>query len=265
MELSEAAPLADMFVFRLMFRLYSLPSAFKDYLGRSGDRELASAQFYQSKRLLSAFAAREYPAKVRREGGTIDQTRYLVISAISVDLGTGACSAVSDGRCGIYDRRPLACRTAPLHYSRPEVFAESDLAAFVATEGYACDTSDSAKVVVEGRQIVDPAIRKERANALLIAERDRRWSEAIARRMKDGGGELPTPQQVEANAALGATTVPMRAAWRIAAKIGLMSASDCDALVAQQAALIDRELAAASSSRESRALLAEMRAEYHAG
>lgn len=195
----------------------------------------------------------------------VKYTRYLVISAISVDARIGVCAAVVDGRCCIYERRPLACRTAPLHYSRPEAFAECDLEAFVATPDYACDTSDTAEVVIDTGKIVDPTIRQARADALLVAERDRRWSESIARRMKEGGGELPTMRQVEANAGFGAVTVSMRAAWRIAAEVGLMSASDCDALVAAQIALIERELAAAKCSPEALGLLAEMRAEYRAG
>src|ERR1043165_8839296 len=93
--LSEAAALAGGFVFRLMFRLYQLPSA------GSGE------EYYQSKRLLAAFAARKYPARRKSP----EATNYLIVSALTLDTGGGACAALGNGRCTVYDRRPLACRT----------------------------------------------------------------------------------------------------------------------------------------------------------
>ena len=52
--LSEAADLADTFVFRLMFRLYVLPSSYSARSGRSGGASGSAASFYESKRLLTA-------------------------------------------------------------------------------------------------------------------------------------------------------------------------------------------------------------------
>src|SRR5438128_2583810 len=65
-ELSEAAPLSDVFVFRLMFRLYWLPRHLADYRERGESTATAEAAFYQKKRLLAAFAAHKASARSRR-------------------------------------------------------------------------------------------------------------------------------------------------------------------------------------------------------
>ena len=200
--LSEAAALADVFVFRLMFRLHDLPST-----GGSGE------EFYETKRLLTAFAARKYSAKRRHGGKAVEYTRYLTISALTVDTGSGACTALTGGRCGVYARRPLACRTVPFHYSRPEASAERDLAAFVATPGYRCDTTVGAPVVLSAGRIVDPHACQARADARELAAHDRRWQQMILRRLRTGSRSdgLPSRREIEANAAFGATTI--RCAW----------------------------------------------------
>lgn len=264
-ELSEAAALADVFVFRLMFRLYQLPRTLAGYL-ESGTASAGSSEgFYQSKRLLALFAARKYPAKRRDGARAVDSTNYLIISALTLDTGAGACAALEGGRCTIYARRPLACRTVPFHYVRPEALAERDLAAFVATPGYACDTGGAAPVVLESGRIVDPEARQARSDALALAEADRRWEEAILRRMKTGNSGLPGLREVEADAPYGATTVSMRPAWQIAAEAGVISADQCRALIAAQAAVIDRELASPRCVAAARDTLSQMRAEYRAG
>jgi Fe-S-cluster containining protein len=254
-ELSEAAALADVFVFRLMFRLYRLPGT---PAGGSG------AAFYERKRLLAAFAARKYAVKARQDGKTVEHVNYLTISALTLDTGAGACAALSGGRCTLYERRPLACRSLPFHYSRPEASAESDLEAFVATPGYACDTGAGAPVVLESGRIVDPQARQARGEALALAGRDRPWKEAILRRLKTDSRNdgLPSRREIEANAPFGVTTTSMRVAWQIAAEAGLIGADECRALIATQAALIDRELAAANCAPATRETLSEMRAEH---
>lgn len=259
-ELSEAAALADVFVFRLMFRLYALPrtpGGASEYPGPDA--------FYEAKRLLTAFAARKTVVKRRENGKAVDYGQYLTISALALETG-GACAALSGGRCTIHARRPLACRTVPFHYSRPEAAAEADLRAFADSPGYRCDTTEAAPVVLAGGRIVDPEARQARIDALALAERDRRWKDAILRRMKSGGeGEpLPSLREVEANAPFGATTVSMRVAWQVAAEAGLIGAEECTALIAAQAAVIDRALAAPDCPAGARETLAEMRAEYRA-
>jgi Fe-S-cluster containining protein len=266
MLLSEAAALADMFVFRLMFRLYDLPRTLAGSLA-SGDADAASGEeYYETKRLLASFAARKYPAKRRQGGKAIDYVRYLTISALTLDSGTGACTALGNGRCGVYARRPLACRSVPFHYSRPEASAERSLEAFVATPGFGCDTGAGAPIVLEAGRIVDPDARRARGDAVALSGQDRCWEEAILRRLKAGSGDyaLPSLREIEADAPFGATTISMQIAWRIAAEAGLIGAAACAALIAAQSALIDRELASGRWAAGARETLGEMRAEYRA-
>ncbi|HEX8937106.1 MAG TPA: YkgJ family cysteine cluster protein [Sphingomicrobium sp.] len=264
-ELSEAAALADSFVFRLMFRLYWFPRGLADYLELNRASENAAALFYQKKRLLSAFAAREYPAQLSRRGRAVEHKKYLMISALALDTRHRACSALNGSSCGIYERRPLACRSVPFHYSRADASAESDLKAFVQTPGYACDTSEEAGLVLDKGRLVDPETRRVRAEAMALAQLDRGWSKAIARRMDGGGPEdplVPSLEEIELNSAFGATTISMRAAWQIALQMGLMHDQEFNELIEAQLTTIDRELAAGNCSQEARETLVEMRAEY---
>lgn len=261
--LSEAGALADVFVFRLMFRLYELP---RNFAGTLETRSTAGSaeRFYESKRLLSAFAARKSPSKRYVGTKAVEYVRYLTISALTLDGGTGACSALSKGRCGIYERRPLACRTLPFHYSRAEAGIEQDLDAFVATEGYACDTSASAPVVLKDGRIIGQDWRRYRSDALQRAERDRPWQDAILRQLKSHARNraLPSLREIEAGAAYGATTTSMRAAWQIAADAGLITSDASRAFVQAQAAVIERSLIAPNGTPAWRETLSEMRDEY---
>jgi Fe-S-cluster containining protein len=262
MLLSEAAALADVFVFRLMFRVYEVPRLFAP--GAADDPAAASAgAFHESKRLLAAFAVRTRIVKRRHNARTVEYSRYLLISALTLDTGAAACTALSGGLCGIYDRRPLACRALPFHYSRPEASAERDLAAFVGTEGRACDTGGGAPVVLAQGRIVDPGSLRTREAALQLRALEGRWQDSILHRLKTGfGTSLPSLAEIEANAGLGATTTSMRVAWQIAAEAGLIGADACRALIAAQAGVIERELAGQGGRPDARETLAEMRAEY---
>jgi Fe-S-cluster containining protein len=262
-ELSEAAALADVFVFRLMFRIHERPRAFAGYVasGRSGSAEA----FHESKRLLNAFAARKGSTKRPHGGKTVEYDQYLMISALTVDTGSGTCSALNENRCSIYERRPLACRTAPLHYARAEASAGTCLEEFVRTPDYRCNTDENAPVVIEGSRIVDTVVRQARAEAAEVAARDKSWHNAIVGRMRqprwnDAG--LPTLVEVESSASFAATTTSMRIAWQIAAEAGLMGAEDVAQLMAAQAAAIDRELASVRCAPAARQTLLEMQAEY---
>ena len=259
LELSEAAALADVFVFRLMFRLYELPRSYVAARGGAGSAE----EFYESKRLLDTFAARKSTKKYGQGGKAIEYVQYLTVSALTLDAGAGACGALAAGRCTIYERRPLACRTLPFHYSRAEAAAEANLDAFVASPGYRCDTTAAAPVVLEAGQILETEWRDARAEALERAGQDRRWRELILRAMKTNafGPSLPSLRDIEASAAFGAMTTSMRVAWQIAAEAGLITKEQCAALVAAQAEAIDRSLRGqcAPATRET---LVEMRAEY---
>ena len=263
-ELSEAAGLADVFVFRLLFLLYRLPRGLDDFRRRRPGLADAAAQFGERKRMLASYAARKRSVRTRDGGRAVDESEYLIISALALDTGSGACGALHAGRCAIYPRRPFACRTVPLHYTGTEAAAASDLAAFVATPGYACATGAEAPTVIDGGRIVDPAMRAARAEALAMAERAGPWKRAIVRRMKAADDDLPLPtlQQVEANAPYGATATSMRAAWQAAVDAGLMAPAKCRALVAAQLALIERELPLGRASPAVRETLAELRIEY---
>ena len=264
-ELSEAAALADVFVFRLMFRLYWLADRESDHCAAAERAAVSSAAFFQRKRLLSTFAARKYPVKLWRDGKRVAYTKYLVISALAVDAADSACSALRGTQCGIYDRRPLSCRTVPFHYSRIEALAAPDLAAFAGTSGYECDTSDTAPMVLNAGRIVALEIAGARIEATTVARRDHPWSAAIARRITAGGSagaSLPTMQQVEADSARAAVTTSMLPAWQIAAADGLIAADECRRLVALQLETIHRELGSGRCSRDARETLSSMEGEY---
>jgi Fe-S-cluster containining protein len=263
-ELSEAAALADVFVFRLMFRWYALPRMLGDYLrGRPAEAN-ASEAFYQKKRLLAANAALRRLLKIRRDGNAIEHVQYLTISALSLDTRPGSCSVLEGTSCAIYERRPHACRTVPFHYSRVEASAESDLQDFVTTEDYRCDTSETAPIVIQSGRIVDESVNQTRAEALALSESDGIWRDAIVRRLKTASPDdsVPNLREIEATASVGAATTSMRVAWQIAADAGLIGAEECGALVATQLALIDRELASGRSAQDERETLLDMRAEY---
>ena len=258
LELGEAAALADVFVLQLLLRLYSLPRSLGDYVSEL-PRDQASAEFYQTKRLLSAFAAASWNAKVQRGGQVVDYVQYLSLSVLPLDLGTGACTALNGTRCSIYARRPLSCRSVPLHYSRADAFAARDLDAFVVTPGYVCATGSDAPLVIADGQIADPAMRAARAAAVARAVADQPWTKAIVKAMKaESHPGLPSLREVEANAPYGALTTAMTLGWQIAADAGVMTPADYRAALAAQVAAIARASALPSLSADTRQSLAQL-------
>ena len=200
-----------------------------------------------------------------RDGRAVEYMHYLMVSALSLDTRTAACAALVAGRCSIYERRPLACRTVPLHYTRAEALAGRELDAFVATPGYACDTGERAPVVIDGPRIVDVATINARREALAVAQADRAWKQALARHAKGGRAahhSLPSLDDIEANAPIGAMTTSMRVGWQIAAEGGLISPVEYRRLVETQLRTIERELERAQSSAADMQTLQEMSAEY---
>ena len=183
-------------------------------------------------------------------------------SALSLDSGSGACSALAGGRCSIYDRRPLTCRTVPLQYWRVDAALPGDFDTFVATPGYECDTAESAPMVLDGGRIVDEQAERARSEALAISRRDSSWREAILRRLKTGREGLPTLREIEASASLAATTVSMRVAWEIGVETDFLSVDECRSLLRSQVELIDRQLSLAQRSADLRQTLKEMQADY---
>ena len=258
LELGEAAALADMFVLRLMLRIYSLPRALGDVVSDLPRAE-ASAEFYETKRLLGQFSAAAWPAKVQRADRVVEYVQYLSLSVLPLDLGSARCPALDNAQCSIYARRPLSCRAVPLHYSRPVVAAARDLDAFVATPGFRCDTGPDAPLVIAS-DIADPAMLAARTEAVAQARTDQRWKAAIVKAMRVGGHGLPTPREVEANAAHGALTASMLGAWRIAVAAGWLDRAEAARLHALQRSLIGKTMHA-SASPALLATLREMQAE----
>lgn len=261
LELGEASALADTFVLRLMLRIYSLPRAFGD-VASDLPRDQASAEFYESKRLLAQFSAASWPAKVRRGDRVVDYVQYLSLSVLPLDLGIGRCPALEGETCGIYTRRPLSCRSVPLHYSRPAAAALRELDAFAATTGFHCDTGPDAPMVIAGNQIVDPAMLTARAAATAQAQTDQRWKVALVTAMKAGEFGLPTPREVEAEAARGALSASMLCAWQVAEAAGLIERDTITGFLTAQCQLIEHSLDQQIAGTASAQTLKEMLGEY---
>lgn len=259
--LSEAAPLSDQFVFRLMFRLYRFPKRESARGSKQPSENAASEQ----RRHIAQFAARKTSATMKPGDGLTECEHYLVISALPLDIPPGSCAALHNGRCGLYERRPLSCRTVPAHYSRAEALAGRDIDAFTRRPGYRCDTGPGAEIVLEGGRIVTPEIAEARARAVDLARADRTWNAAILQRMTAGAeaqASLPSLQEVEDNAARGATTTSMRVAWQIARDAGLLDTPGYLTALRDQLRLIETELALARAAPGDLDILAAMRAEY---
>jgi Fe-S-cluster containining protein len=262
--LSEAAGLADVFIFRLMFRIYRMPRHLSDYSKAENDPQMAKA-YFEKKQLLSQFAARKNSVTARNARKSVEYTQYLILSALPMDIPIGGCGALLNKHCSIYDRRPLSCRTVPFQYSRPEALAERDFDAFVARPSYHCETGSGAEIVLKNGKIVQSDFLRGRTSAIELAGMDCVWNNAILYRMKHNRGSsmaLPKLKDIEANAPLGAMTTSMRVAWNIAADAGLLSDAEYQELVSNQLSIIERELNEARCMPDDRRLLAQMRTEY---
>lgn len=239
-ELGEAAALADVFAWQVLFRLYSLPRSVADYKADGLPREAVAARFFETRKLLGAFAAYNFNGKAQVDGAVQQRTFYLTISALAFDPMAANCPALNGTACSIYLRRPLTCRSVPLHYSRARAFAAEDIDRFVTTPGFACATDADAPIVIEEGVVIDPAIAASRTEALAQAQRDGPWKTALVAAMKRGDPRLPSLAQVQQNAARGALTVPMLSGWEIAAESGLLGIGDIDALKASQRLVLNR-------------------------
>lgn len=211
------------------------------------------AAFAEKRRHLATFASH------RRSERQRDREVYLTISAIVDDYGDGKCPAAAGSLCGIYEQRPLTCRTVPLHYSRPPSVLQSYIDKFTATPGYECDTVDSA-IVLNGNMIVSPDLRQSRERAFEMAKADRRWKSEILQLMGDPGAadraSLPTYEAVLENSDKGyATLLPMIVAWRVAEAAGLISAAELAGIATKQAKLIKSELRRSPLAEELREVL----------
>lgn len=259
MELSEATRLADSFVTSLLFRVHSLPTSERSAWAGIWWRDRQSRiplrpALDEAQRHLGHFASR------RRVDRGRDRQIFLEISAIVQQGGAGQCPALRGSLCGIYDKRPLSCRTVPMHYSRAPSTLQAYLDQFTGTPGYACDTGPSAPVIVDGNKMVDPGVRDHRDQAIALAKADRRWKQALVELMEDearaAAAGLPSHDAVLSASDNGyATMLPMIVAWRVARKVGLLSTEQFNQICAQQADLI-RSQVARESSKELLDLLA---------
>lgn len=257
MGLTEAASLSDQFVLRLMFRLYRLPIT-------NGGPGTATAETLLAQHcLLDSFASWKKSIRLRTGGKPIEHTQYLVLSAMPLDIPLGTCSALVDRRCSIYDRRPLSCRTVPLHYSRADPLTASALSQFVSTPGYRCETGADAPVLLRDGGIVREEFVTARAGAVSAAGADRDWGRAIVKQIKTSSNiTLPSLRDIEANYARGALTTSMRMAWMIAVDAGLMAVPQFRQLIANQLGVIARELILARATPDDLVTLTEMQYEY---
>lgn len=263
LELGEAASLADVFVLQLMMRIYSLPRGVADYVSEL-PREAASAEYFETRRLLNTFAAASWQVRAKRQGRTLDYVQYLSLSVLPLDLGMGRCPSLNDGLCLIYERRPLSCRSVPLHYSRPEAALVRDLDAFVATPGFRCVTDGDAPVILDAAGVVDREIVTARGRSLEVAEKDRDWKAAMVRAMRGQRHGLPQPRAVEANAQQGALVTTMTPAWLVAEEAGIVSREETISLTQAQLRGIERELAGPSLTPQGFSALRTLQAAYAA-
>jgi Fe-S-cluster containining protein len=251
MELGEATRLADRFVTSLLFRVHSLPTSERSswagtWWGARQSRIPLRPALDEAQRHLGAFTSRRRVDKAR------DRQILLEISAIVDDGGAGRCPALQGNLCGIYDRRPLSCRTVPMHYSRAPSTLQAYLDRFTATPGYACDTGPSAPVIVDGNKVADPRIAEHRNEAVALAKADRGWKQAMVALMEDepraSAAGLPSHEAVLRASDDGyATMLPMIVAWRVARRAGLLTEDQFKWICTQQAGLIRARLAQESS------------------
>jgi len=243
MEIGEAAALADQFSLSLVCKVHSLPISersswarrWRQMLGTSlGVRQALDEQGRQMK----IFAA------ARRVDRARDRQMFVTLSALVDDDGSGQCPALSNGRCGIYERRPLTCRTVPVHYSRPPSTLASYLDGFTRTPGYECETL-TAPPILSVQGVLSEQLCAARDQAVRQAAVDRVWKAALIERMGHPdtalAAGLPTVDDVIRNSDRGyASTVPMLAAWRVALGRKLITAAAFEDICRRQLSLLQR-------------------------
>jgi Fe-S-cluster containining protein len=238
--LSETFDLADVFVFQMMFRLYTQPLSPLSEADRRNP-----IPFYGQKRLLNTFAAKKWNAKLDYLGTKVPTTSYLLISALTHDFGIGRCQALKENKCGLYERRPISCRSVPLHYSQPESMLADEFDRFVDTVGYDCDTSESAPLLLRDQTIVSADLLIARSLAVVTAATDNMWARTIAKqlpRTKNENAILPSLQEFVDNSHLGVMTTSMVVGWEIASNLGMLSPATRYQLYHSQIVLIENAL-----------------------
>jgi Fe-S-cluster containining protein len=256
MELGEATALAGTFITSLLFRVHSLPTNDRsgwaaEWWRSRGSRIPLRPALDEAARHLGHFTSRRRVDKKR------DRQLFLEISAIADDDGQGRCPALADNLCGIYETRPLTCRTVPMHYSRAPSTLGAYLDRFTATPGYRCDTTPDAPVILDGNKVIDVELRDNREQAIACAKADRRWKDRLVELMDDdaqaAAAGLPSYDAVVSNSDNGyASLQPMIVAWRVARQTGLLTAEALTNICRKQAGLIRERIARDASGRASK-------------
>jgi Fe-S-cluster containining protein len=247
-----------------MFRLHRFPKNAGDRASL-GPSHASKNAFLEQRRHIEQFAARKTSAKIKSKGKSVDCDQYLVISAIPLDIPPRSCAALRDGRCGIYERRPLSCRTVPAHYSRAEALAERDFDEFTQRPGYRCDTDLGSEIILDDGRIVKRDIVDARSRAIDLAISGQAWNAAILERMTSSAEEqasLPSLKEIQDNASHGAMTTSMRVAWQIARDSDLLDTTGYLKALHNQLRLIEREIVIARASRADLEILTQMQVEY---
>jgi hypothetical protein len=247
MELSEATALAGTFITRVIFKVHSLPlyeTGRRAALWRDEHKSaLPTGQaLTEMREHLSRFSVRDETDRAR------GRSLHLTISAVAVDLESGRCPALRGNLCGIYEARPLTCRTVPLHYSRPLSALAGYLDAFVAKPGHGCKVDETAPAVLSDQTMLDEALKTSRAAAFDLQVADAAWKQGIVTAMADAetaaAAGLPTHEVVRRNSDRGvASAVSMLAAWRMARRLGVLSAHAFERVCDNQVRLITGALA----------------------
>jgi len=247
MELGEATALAGTFITRVIFKIHSLPlyeTGRRAALWRDAQKsELPTRQaLAEMREHLARFSVRDETDRAR------GRSLHLTISAVAVDLESARCPAMRGNLCGIYNARPLTCRTVPLHYSHPLSALAGHLDEFVAKPGHACNVDGVAPAVLRDQTILDEAVRASRAAAYDIQVVDDAWKREIVTAMADAetaaAAGLPTHEVVQRNSDRGvASAVSMLAAWRIARRLGVLSIDAFERVCGDQTRLITGALA----------------------
>lgn len=233
-ELSETLALSRHFIFRLLFKLHSVPKDHRSEAAMSWWK--AQGSLLPVRKAIEEASSDLSSISVHESGGS-----HLTISAIAMEGRDGSCPSLSDGACGIYEIRPMSCRTVPFHYSRSDSTLARYLGDFVRTPGYRCDSAAGAPVVVDAGRLVDQGFIEARRGAVALRESDRAWRAAIAEAMGRDKA-LPSYDMVEKNQRAGATSAPILPAWRIAVERGLISPSQFRAACRNQRRLIGRRM-----------------------
>lgn len=248
MTVLEAVRLGDVFVPALVYRLTSLP---KD------DNEAAFASL-SPHRHFRGMDGRELVARLRESsavksaGAVVSEAgwdHHVSITARPWTYATLWCTALDaeHRRCTIHERRPHTCRTVPIRYDVPAgLLVRAFRGVLGDGQGFECDVSDAAPVLLRDGECVDPeyaAARKEGFDAA-VAEKElcgRLLTSPILPPFKDVYAALRRGQLL---------SVSFHGAVATAHDMGLLDNAAVRTFAAAQIARLEREIASALARRK---------------